>query len=584
MTPSASVFETVSNTLWILTPELFLLAVASVMMTLCAFVTWPRAVWATIAGSALLACLPILLITSNVTLPDYAASILNDPLAFWSRLGLLGTGLILTILAADRIEHAKSGEFFGSLLMIQTGVMLTASANDLALLFLGLELVSIPTYLLLFLGRRSDVEREAATKYFLLSLFSSAVLLFGMAYLYGLTGVSNLRAIGGLLSDPAALPGGSAGATLGIVALVFVVGGLGFRLASVPFHFYAPDVYQGTATILTALLSWIPKAVGVLALIRLVIGTLGFAPELRDPGIILGFVVAVATLTVGNFLALAQTNLKRLMAYSSISHAGYLMVGLTAAFVDGSAGRQVTGVEAMLVYLGAYGVTTLGFFAGLLALTPPHPGRPTPANLPPPDAQGPVVIDDLAGLARSRPGVALGLAACLVSLAGLPPTLGFLGKFEVFAAAIAAGGRLESSAFVTLVAIAALNAAIGAYYYLRLIVAMYLRDPIRPSAADFDASTATPTPPVNLGACSMLTVCALASVFLGLAPNWLTGPSSSAALGVRTLPPPPPVVVTEDQPTLTRNVPVPSMPAPVAVSTPRSDETSVVATSADKEL
>ena len=219
-------------------------------------------------------------------------------------------GKFLLGLAHDQVGEERAAEFFGSLLLINAGAMLVASSNELVFLFVGLELVSIPTYLLLYLPRRTPATQEAVTKYFYLSVFSSALLLFGLAYLYGLTGVGNLKAAGYLLHsfDPA----GASPAPLafGVIAVLFVMAGLGFRVAAVPFHFYAPDVYQGAPTVIAAMLAWIPKGVGFVAMLRVLTTVVGGAGALAEKAVILTWVLAVATMVLGNTMALIQNDLK----------------------------------------------------------------------------------------------------------------------------------------------------------------------------------------------------------------------------------------------------------------------------------
>src|SRR5262249_10414826 len=267
------------------------------------------------------------------------------------------------------------------LLLVVAGTGLTGMANELVVLFLSLELVSIPTYVLLYLARYDLAAQEAALKYFLLSIFSSALLLFGFSYLYGLAGTTNLAALTATLGEatPSALP------ALALVALVMVVAGLGFRITAVPFHFYAPDVYQGTTTGLAALLSLVPKVVGFVALLR-VLGFVHLEGLLSNPvpeaslaisGPVLNaqlpnplWILPAVSMTLGNILALLQDDLKRLLAYSSVAHAGYMLMGLAAAAVrhDPESPTASAGIDAVLFYLVAYGGMTVGAFAVLACL------------------------------------------------------------------------------------------------------------------------------------------------------------------------------------------------------------------------
>jgi NADH-quinone oxidoreductase subunit N len=392
---------------------------------------------------------------------------------------------VLVLLSWNEVPERWAAEYQGCLLIIVAGVSLTGAANELVVLFLALELTSIPTYVLLYLARFDRAAQESAMKYFLLSIFSSALLLFGFSYLYGITGTTNIPALTTALIDagPLAIPGAA------LVAVVMVVAGLGFRITAVPFHFYAPDVYQGTTAAAAGLLAFVPKVAGFLALLRV----LGFIPHLiagpTGPGAIetgtgtgpmlsaqlptLLWILAAVTMTLGNILALLQDNLKRLLAYSSVAHAGYMLIGLAAAAAPhgGAAGTATAGIDAVLFYLVAYGAMTIGAFAVIGCLSTP---------------QGPVEnVEDLSGLSRTRPGLALAMVTFLFSLIGIPLTAGFVGKLLVFQGALAvpnvneAGAPDQARLFQILALIGALNAAIGAWYYLRIAVVMYLREPIR---------------------------------------------------------------------------------------------------------
>jgi len=483
-------YSVATQTLKVLLPEFLLILTATVMMTAGAFVRLPRRVWAAAsAGAIVVAIFALILLRDTVTDP-YSAVALNDPMSGYARLFLLLTGLILLAFAHDQVDDARASEFFGSLLMINAGAMLVASANEMVFLFAGLELVSIPTYLLLYLPRRNAATQEAATKYFFLSIFSSALLLFGLAYFYGLTGVTNFKALSYLLLHADAAT--SVPRALGLIAVLFVMAGLGFRVAAVPFHFYAPDVYQGSPIVVTALLAWVPKAVGFLAMIRAltaVVGGLSWSSQAME----LAWIIAAVTMTLGNAVALLQENLKRLFAYSSIAHAGYLMVGVTVAFRQGPGTESAfLGGEGVLFYLVAYALMTLGAFGVILALDTPE--RPVEK------------VDDLSGLAWTNPAMALAMGLCLFSLAGVPPLAGFLGKFWIFASALTSDKPDGPAVLRWLAILGVLNAAAGAYYYLRIVVVMVFRP-----AATPPLQPRTPWPTAAaVGACATL------SLLLGL--------------------------------------------------------------------
>lgn len=363
-------------------------------------------------------------------------------------------GLLLTLLFWRREGDNLTSERCGLLVLIIVGVMLTARANDLVLLFLGLELVSIPTYVLLFLGRRDRANAEAAAKYFFLSIFSSAILLYGFSFLYGLGGTT---ALAGSVSIHASLVGGSPSGAMLTLALVLVMAGLGFKIAAVPFHFYAPDVYQGTTNSNAALLAIVPKVAGFLALVRVYVSVV---PADMVFSWQLPLIVAVFTMTLGNVCALWQHNLRRLLAYSSIAHSGYLLIGVASSVADSSS----NGIAAMIFYLFAYSLASFTTFAALTHLESPD----RPLNQ----------LDDLSGLGKSNPLVAAAMSVAMLSFAGIPILAGFWGKYGLFTSALHVAQSNDAAHvwFVALAVVAAINAAIGAAYYLRVISTMFFQD------------------------------------------------------------------------------------------------------------
>jgi NADH-quinone oxidoreductase subunit N len=477
-------------------PEIVLVAGACVLFLGATFRAsrnvWPLLALLSLAGAA------AVWRGETVELLLEASSFRGDSLVAYTRCFSLAAGALLVLLSWRHTGERHAAEYHASLLLIIAGVTLAAAANDLIVLFLALELVSIPTYLLLYLPRHDRFSQEAATKYFLLSVFSSALVLYGFSFLYGVTGTTNLELIRGAFSQASgqAMPG------VLVLALVFALGGLCFRLAAVPFHFYAPDVYQGAPTMVAGLLAVMPKLVGFAALLRVVSDTL-LAPgdldrtwSLQNEAVLLIWIVAAATMTLGNVLGLLQDNLKRLLAYSSIAHSGYMLVGLG---VGRAPGLEINGVEALLFYLVVYGIMTLGAFGVLSCLS--RPDRPAEN------------IDDLAGLGQSHPLWALAMALFLFSLIGLPPTAGFVGKLGLFLAAWSEGSHL----FRILALVMAVNAAAGAWYYLRVIGVMYLRSPVKP----LDRSLEVPGI-VGVGACAILVVA------LFLRPGWVWTPLKEA--------------------------------------------------------
>jgi len=411
-----------------------------------------------------------------------------DQLTWYIRGLTLAAGIILLLINWNQVDDAHAAEGHALLLLIVAGVNLTAAANDLVGLFLALELVSIPTYVLLYLQRKDANSQEATIKYFLLSVFSSALVLYGFSFIYGVTGTTNLAAVHeALWNAPGDLP------KVLLVALVAIVAGLSFRITAVPFHFYAPDVFQGTGTSAAALLAFVPKIVGFVALLR-IFATSSVATShwsLLEKGMPVLWVLAVLTMFVGNLLALAQTNIKRLLAYSSIAHAGYMLVGFT---VGDNAAAATNGTEALLFYIAVYGAMTVGVFAAIVYLS--RPGRPVEN------------ISDLAGISRTNPGVALLTAVFLFSLTGLPPTAGFFGKLNLFLAAWFQG----TPSAHWLAGILALNAAIGAWYYLRIVAVMYLQPP---------ADTTSEVRWSEFPALVSMVLCVAVTIGLFFSPGWL---------------------------------------------------------------
>ena len=404
-------------------------------------------------------------------------------------------GMLLTMVLWDQIDDSHAAEAHACLLAILCGVNFVALSNDLVGVFLGLELVSIPTYILLNLGRHDWMKQEATIKYFLLSIFSSAIVLYGLSWVFGLAGTTNLTVI----AEKTAAGAVAIDHGMFRIAMALIIGGLSFRLTAVPFHFYAPDVFQGVSTSSAAMLSFIPKVVGFSALLRLLpvcVGVSDFADWVPSGAVrwILT-VVAVMTMLTGNLLALRQTSLLRLLAYSSIAHAGYMLVGLAV----GNAAIGTSGVASLLFYLSVYGVMTVGLFALITAAG--SPDRPLRA------------VTDLAGLSRTKPALAIMMAVCVFGLSGLPPTGGFLAKLNLFLAAWSEGSQDGRILAITL----AVNAVIAATYYLRLISVMY-----------FEPSTTVSEPSGQNAAWVAGCLCAVATLVLFVMPQWLFDAASLA--------------------------------------------------------
>ncbi len=457
-----------NETVYLLTPEIILVLLATVIYLGGAFLP-ARSGWGWL-GAASIILAGVALYEQGMTPVAQAAfenGYVSGPIAIdlfsatlrWS---ILAAGLVFVMLASRWSEQGESSQFTGSLLLITAGLMLVALAADLVTMFIALELISIPTYLILYLGREPGL-LESGTKYFFLSVLSSALLLYGFSFLYGAAGSTGLGKIEQAL---AAGPDAAPMAALAPLALILIFAGLGFRLAAVPFHFYAPDVYQGTSNPNAGLLAVVPKIAALVALVRIVFVAM---PGLEPLGWQLSLALAMVTMTVGNLLALWQGNVRRLLAYSSIAHAGYMLIGLAVGFaVVGGAGEAAhfDGVGAMFFYLLVYAAATTGTFAALTYLSSAR----RPLN----------TVDELAGVAYRYPKTAAAIALFMFSLTGLPPLAGFWGKFALFTAALGVGAQNPDSSglwpwFLALAIVGAVNAAISAAYYLRIVGVMYFR-------------------------------------------------------------------------------------------------------------
>ena len=405
-------------------------------------------------------------------------------------------GVLLVLLAAgtvDREEDARvlrggvfdalrtnRAEFYAFFLFSLTGVMLCASATDLIWLFLALELTSLPTYVMVTMSTRGTRSQEAGVKYFFLGALGAAIFLYGFALIYGGTGSTKFVEIASAISEKGMGPITLAGMVLSII-------GVSFKIAAVPMHFYTADVYQGAASPVTAFLAFVPKTAGFLSLI-LLLSLVGWDHVAHGdhashdmtghalPGTLrlVLWVMAAVTMTVGNVLAVVQSSPKRVLAYSSIAHSGYMLVGLLAGPGDTGATFAHNGLAAVLFYLAAYGVMNVGAFAALAGLERRgRDGRPVEIDS----------FDDLRGLCATRPLLGWTLVISSLSLLGLPPLLGFFSKLPLFTSGIAAGE-------IVLVVILGVNSAIAAFYYLRFAGVSLLEDPNegpQPMAAPFPA-------------------------------------------------------------------------------------------------
>jgi len=506
-------------TIQILAPEIVLIGVATVIYLTGAFAgarfrPLPLALLGIIgAGVALVATRG----STSGALTEPSQALISGPLvvdlfAQTARWAILIAGGLVVFLTDRPREARQAAEYTGSLLLIVAGLMITAMANDLVLLFMGLELVSIPTYVILYIGKHGAPAQEATAKYFFLSVLSSALLLYGFSFLYGLGGSTNLSNIEAALRAQYSAHGSHG--PLAAAALVLIFAGLAFRLAAVPFHFYAPDVFQGTSNANAGVLSTLPKFAGLLVLIRLLIGTM---PGMESVAWKIALALSVLTMTLGNIVALWQSNIRRLLAYSSIAHGGYMLVGVSVGLAQASIAPAaeplemtgVNGIATAIFYLAVYTLATLGTFAALTYLG---------------TEQKPVDdVDELAGLSQTHPLMAASIAVFMFSLTGIPPLAGFWGKFALLSGTVdlgapVAGDRTEPQQwFLALAIIAVANAAVAAAYYLRIVATMYFRSPVT-AAAPVPADTSTTAPhPLAPGVATA--VCVLMVMAAGVLPN-----------------------------------------------------------------
>jgi NADH-quinone oxidoreductase subunit N len=472
-------------------------AIATVLVDL----VWPgreRPV-ATVAlgGIAVGICLAVVAGGNGGVQQAFGGAYQRDPLTTFLDVLFMGIAFLTILFSPDylRARDYPLAEYAATLLFAISGAMLIGGSQDLLVLFLGLELLVLPGYMLVAYAKRDGLATEGAIKYFLLGSFSSAIFLFGLAFTWGLTGSTRIATVAQALQSAVNGGGISAGLAMGLALLTT---GVCFKIAAVPFHYWTPDAYQGSPTPVTAYLSTGPKAAAFALIIRLFAEAL--AP-LRADWVAAVVIIAAITMTLGNLVALTQDNIKRMLAYSSIAHTGYILVGL-AAFAGAAAGSPAAraGIEGMLFYLAAYAVMNLGAFAVVAALQ----SRPGVTSQ----------ISTFSGLGRREPLLGGLMLLFLLSLTGIPPLAGFFAKAYVINAALQVGGWVAVLAVVTV-----LNAAMAAFYYLRVVVVMYMQE------APADA------PPVRNGGMMRagLALAGLGTVVLGLAPGLVIPIAQAAA-------------------------------------------------------
>jgi NADH-quinone oxidoreductase subunit N len=478
-----------------LAPELVLTAWCLVVMLAIAWrhreeADQRAAGWLSLAGIGATAIPVVWLWVSDAKAAGIGGAMALDAFRYLSALVFLAGAASTVLLSLGYLgrERIRVPEYHLLILLSTLGMLFMGGGADLIVIFLGLELMSVPVYVLAGVNRRSVVGAEAALKYFLLGAFASGFLLYGIALVYGATGTTNLALIGtqasgfGLHTNPMALIG---------MALLLV--GFGFKVAAVPFHTWTPDVYDGAPTPITGFMAAAVKAAGFAALLRVLLQAFGGAPAWHEAV----WWLAMVTMVGGNLMALVQRQLKRLLAYSSIAHAGYLLAAVTSGSEAGAA--------AFLFYAVAYTLMTVGGFAVVAAA-----GR---------DGERDVLVEDLNGLASRRPWVAAGMTVFLLSLLGFPGTAGFIGKWYILSAAVDAGQYLLAVVLV-------LASVVSAGYYLPPIMAMYMRPQPTPDAHQGTVIAGAPRVVVALAAAALLV--------LGFWPNLALDAARQGGAGLRS--------------------------------------------------
>ena len=478
-------------------PQALLLVAACAVALVDLFVTDPQrrpTYWLTQLSYAAVAGLYLSFWDSGITLYGMQRMVVTDPmgnlLGFFATLAMM----ITTAYAQPYIgtRELQKGEFYSLSMFVMLGISVMISANNLLVIYLGLEVMSLSLYALTAMRRDHGVSTEAAMKYFVLGALASGFLLYGMSMMYGATKSLEINEIFNAIGK-----GGINGTVL-TFGVVFIVAGLGFKLGAVPFHMWVPDVYHGAPTAVTLLIGGAPKLAAFAITIRLLVeGLLGLAVDWQQ----MLTVLAVGSLVVGNFAAIAQTNLKRMLAYSTISQMGFMLLGLTAGVVGGNTLSAGNAYSSAMFYVVTYVLTTLGTFGLIMFLS--RQGFESDE------------IADLAGLARRAPWLAGVMSLFMFSLAGVPPMVGFYAKLAILQALI----TTNVTGHIVLAVVAVLLSLIGAYYYLRIVKVMY-----------FDKPTDTSHPVQSTGVSALLALNGAAVLVFGLLPGGLMAMCRDAVL------------------------------------------------------
>ncbi len=492
-------------------PEIIILALALVIILVEVSITRNKGTLQLIASIGVLIAIAVAALIKPPSGLVFNGMIASDLFAVYIKILLLGVTFLVVLISRDYIKdlNFRHGEYYAMILLTTVGMMILAASTNLITLFLGVETMSIALYVLA--GFRWERERstEAALKYLLLGAFSTGFLLYGIALIYGATnGMIGYYEIGKAISnmDIAETKPLHLYAGIGLVMI-----GMLFKVAAVPFHFWSPDVYQGAPTSITAFMSTGPKAAAFIAFLKL------FGWALPDLSIVwqpaLGIIAAI-TMIAGNLIALAQRDIKRMLAYSSVSHAGYLLLGVLAA---GNVDVRTEAASGIFFYLVAYYLMNLGAFTVAILINRAR-------------KNGDYQIDDYKGLAASHPWLSTMMAVFMISLTGIPPTAGFFGKLYVFSAAVNAG-------FVTLVVIGVLASVVSAYYYLRIVVFMFMQK------AEADADPKVRVAPEFA---FVIGICAIIILLLGILPGRLMQKANQGAESIVVHPEKPAIASTID--------------------------------------
>jgi NADH-quinone oxidoreductase subunit N len=481
-----------ADSLWAIAPESLMVVLASALLIIDLFLKKEQKHllgYIALAGLALIAIVNVA-VYHGAPISAFSGMFVLDGFALFFKIITYIVTAFAILLSINYLnkEGVRFGEYYAMLIFAAFGMLIMASAKDLIMVYLGIEAMALSIYVLVGIKRTSPIAIEAAIKYFVMGVLASGVLLYGISLLYLATGTTSLAGIAAAVNTIVAGGGFSA---LFIAGVVMVIAALGFKVAAAPFHMWAPDAYTGALTSVTAFMSTGAKAAGFAVLVRVMIDGFGLNQALVHEWQPLLIGLAILTMFAGNVAALAQTNIKRMLAYSSVAHAGYALIAVAA-------GTQAA-VSSIMFYMFAYSFMTIGALAVVIMLRKENLIGDN--------------IEDLSGLFKKSPAIAIMMAIFMFSLMGLPPFAGFFAKLFIFTAAIQAG-----LAWVALVAI--IFSGVSAYYYLRIVYNMFMKD-----------ATVDNTPSKEWNLTSVVAISAIVTVVLGLLPNWLLSLITNSMVG-----------------------------------------------------